>query len=122
MVHFDAYTGPTLSDGTVLIVPVCRLWMSGTSACSRLQLPLKLAWAITVLKAQGLTLDKVVLDIGTKEFCAGLTFVALSRVCNLSSLVFHPLFDFQRVASLAKIQRLIKRCLEDASLLSLSSN
>ena len=122
MVRFDAYTGPTLSDGTVPIVPVCRSCMSGSSACSRLQLPLKLAWAITIHKAQGLTLDKVVLDIGPKEFCAGLTFVALSRVRNLNSLAFHPSFDFQRVASLAKSQRLIERCSEDCRLLSLSNN
>ena len=122
MVRFDAYNGPTLSDDIVPIVPVRRSWVSGGSACSRLQPPLKLAWAIAILKAQGLTLDKVVLDIGTKEFCAGLTFVAFSCVHNLNSLVFHPLFDFQCVASLAKSQKLIQHCLEDTSLLSLSNN
>ena len=122
MVHFDAYTGPTLSDGTVPIVPLRRSWMSGSSACSRLQLPLKLAWAITIHKAQGLTLDKVVLDIGTKEFCAGLTFVALSRVRTLCSLVFDPPFDYQRVANLSKSQRFIERRTEDDRLLYLSRN
>ena len=66
--------------------------MQGGSACSRLQIPLKLAWAITIHKAQGLTLDKVVIDIGKKEFSAGLTFVACSRVCHLSgsTLPYHP--------------------------------
>ena len=119
MVKFDKYWGPTLHDGTVPIVPLRRTWIQGGSACSRLQLPLRLAWAITIHKAQGLTLDKVVIDVGKKEFSAGLTFVACSRVRRLSDLVFNPPFDYQRAASLAKSQRLIERRLEDSRLCSL---
>ena len=119
MVKFDKYWGPTLHDGTVPIVPLRRTWIQGGSACSRLQLPLRLAWAITIHKAQGLTLDKVVIDVGKKEFSAGLTFVACSRVRRLSDLVFNPTFDYQRAASLAKSQRLVERSLEDSRLCSL---
>ena len=36
--------------------------------CSRLQIPLKLAWAVTIHKSQGLTLNKVVIDVGKKRF------------------------------------------------------
>ena len=75
-VGFDSYRGPTLSDGTVTITPLRRTWSASGGSCSRLQLPLKLAWAVTIHKAQGLTLDEVVMDIGKKEFSAGLTFVA----------------------------------------------
>ena len=39
-----------------------------------------LAYAITVHKSQGLTLDKVVLDISAKDHSLGLTYVAISRV------------------------------------------
>ena len=49
--------------------------------------PVKLAWAITIHKAQGLTLDKVVIDIEKKEFSASLTFVVCSRVRHLSDNV-----------------------------------
>ncbi len=80
MVHFDTYSGPTFQDGSVPIVPLRRNWLDGCVACSRLQLPLKLAWAVTIHKAQGLTLDRAVLNIGKKDFCTGLTFVACSRI------------------------------------------
>ena len=118
-VKFDFYRGPTLSDGTVPIIPLRRTWSASGAPCSRLQLPLKLAWAVTIHKAQGLTLDKVVIDIGKKDFSAGLTFVACSRVRHLHDLLFDPPFPFQRVANLANSQRLQERIVEDARLFQL---
>ena len=53
-VLFDHYSGPTLSDGTVPITPLRRSWSLSGGSCSRLQLPLKLAWAVTIHKSQGL--------------------------------------------------------------------
>ena len=105
MVKFDKFWGPTLYDGSVPIVPQRRTWLQGGSACSWLQIPIKLAWAITIHKAQGLTLDKVVIDIG-KEFSVGLTFVACSRVCRLSDIVFNPPFAYQRVVILTESMRI----------------
>ena len=84
MLSFDSYSGPTMHGGTVPIVPIRRSWMTGGATCSRLQFPLKLTWAVTIHKAQGLTLSKAVIDVGSKEFCTGLTFVACSRVCSLT--------------------------------------
>ena len=119
MVHFDNYSGPTLHDGTVPITPLRRTWSSSRGQCSRLQLPLKLAWAVTIHKSQGLTLDKVVIDVGKREFSSGLTFVACSRVRQLKDLLFTPPFPFQRLANLANSQRLRERQEEDVRLLSL---
>ena len=121
-VRFDSYRGPTLSDGTVPITPLRRTWSASGGSCSRLQLPLKLAWAVTIHKSQGLTLDKVVVDVGKKEFSAGLTFVACSRVRRLKDLLFDPPFPFQRIANLANSQRLQERLLEDTKLLLLDGN
>lgn len=48
MVRLDHYSGPTLHDGTVPITPLPRTWSNSGVQCSSLQLPLKLAWAVTI--------------------------------------------------------------------------
>jgi hypothetical protein len=50
------------------------------------QFPLKLAWALTIHKSQGLTFNSVVIDIGRGAFAGGQTYVALSRCRTLEGI------------------------------------
>jgi ATP-dependent DNA helicase PIF1 len=102
LVCFTEYSGPDFplyGPKIIPIFPVTRQFDYKGVPCTRKQFPLRLAYAITVHKSQGLTLLRVVLNIDQKEHCLGLTYVAISRVKALNGLMFESPFDFSRFTS-----------------------
>jgi len=67
------------------------------------QVPLILAWALTIHKAQGSTLDIAEVDAGSGIFECGQTYVALSRVKSLEGLYLQS-FDAKRIRINRKVQ------------------
>ena len=102
IVEFENYRGPAFSQNKPLCVPICPLTVSSQTEVGiheRQQLPLKLAWALTIHKSQGLTLAKAWIDIGKSERTAGVSYVAISRVKTLTSCVIEPM-TYERITSL----------------------
>ncbi|KAM4067071.1 PIF1-like helicase [Hirsutella rhossiliensis] len=77
------------------ILPVRRDFLVGNETCARTQFPLIVAFAITVHKCQSLTKDKIVTDLATRDFQAGISYVAVSRVTSLQGLLLEAPFDRQ---------------------------
>ena len=68
------------------------------------QIPLILAWALTIHKSQGATLDAAEIDVGSSIFECGQTYVALSRVKSLEGLYLTS-FDAKRIRINKKVQQ-----------------
>ena len=71
---FNKHVGAPFDNQNPRLVPITPVVRG-----SRKQIPLKMAWALTIHKSQGLTLDRATVDIGSREQ-QGLTFTTILRV------------------------------------------
>ena len=91
------------------MIMTLHTWMSEkiTGLCIS-QIPLILAWALTIHKSQGSTLDAAEIDIGDNVFECGQTYVALSRVKSLDGLYLSS-FNYNKI----KINKKVKEFYEE---------
>jgi ATP-dependent DNA helicase PIF1 len=118
IVQFDDYNGPSISDTLHSCVPICPVTVSAQlseGVHERQQLPLRLAYALTIHKSQGLTLPKAWVDIGKSEKTPGISYVAISRVKTLTSCVIEPM-TFERLTSMKSSANLKYRLVEEKRL------
>ena len=119
IVAFDKYYGPSFIESIPNSVPICpvrREWYSQKKLLSRSMVPLILGYALSIHKLQGETLDKVILNIGDREFQAGLSLVGASRVRSFEGLSFSPFPNYDRFQQISKSDALIKRMEEEKRL------
>ena len=77
-----------------------RTVTSDDQVMARTQIPLVLGWAITPWKAQGMTLEKVIVKIGAKAAAPGVLFTCLSRVRHPDDLMLED--DFPSMSVIMK--------------------
>ncbi|MDD6210237.1 MAG: AAA family ATPase [Bacteroidales bacterium] len=104
-------------DNTKYVVDDVTKEITQTVIGSFSQIPLKPAWAITVHKSQGLTFDKVIIDINA-AFAHGQVYVALSRCRTLEGLVLTSPFKKAAVISDLTLQEFSQKiqCASDLEL------
>jgi ATP-dependent DNA helicase PIF1 len=76
------------------------------------QYPIKLAWAVTIHKSQGLTFDSAIIDAG-KSFVAGQVYVALSRVRTLNGLILKSKISTDSLRSNTEVINYMKPAKEE---------
>jgi len=94
--YIDNYPKVKFNNGVVQVITP-HVWSSERlPGIAIKQIPLIYAWAITIHKAQGLSLDNALIDIGNQIFECGQTYVALSRVKSLEGLYLKG-FDYNKI-------------------------
>ena len=90
-------------NGTTMAIGY-HIWQSeNVPSVAIKQIPLILAWAITIHKSQGASLEMAQIDIGNRIFECGQTYVALSRVKSLEGLYLTS-FEPKRVMVHTKVK------------------
>ena len=107
---FDSYSRIPFDDHHPQRVPIPTIDRGNTK-----QIPLRLAWALTIHKSQGLTLQRATIDIGPTER-TGLTFVAISRIKSLQGIRIIPPFTYDKYEKMKAGKQVARRKEEQSRL------
>ena len=119
LVEIDSYKGPAwdkdperIKDPArkklVPIVPIKQEVITPTAEYSRTMTPVVNGTAITIHSSQGMTLEKVVLNVGQKEWARSLFYVAISRVTDIKGVIFNDEFSTERLHPHKKIKDVLE--------------
>jgi ATP-dependent exoDNAse (exonuclease V) alpha subunit len=75
------------------------------------QIPLMLAWAVTIHKSQGKTLDKIKVDLSSGAFASGQVYVALSRCTTIEGITLERPIQPRDVSCDLEVKRFYMNCL-----------
>ena len=102
LVEFSGYTGPAYEADRPRVVPITphTQRFGDGDALTRTQIPLALAYAFTIHKAQGATFSKCSISLGSREMAPNLSYTAMSRVTTMSGFVLRGVYDEARLMKL----------------------
>ena len=103
VVGFNEYPIVKFIDGNILEMKPIDIYDNNVTGLCYKKIPLEYAWALTIHKCQGMTLDLCIMDLGKNIFEAGQMYVALSRVKSLEGLYLLD-FDFNKIKTLQKVK------------------
>jgi ATP-dependent exoDNAse (exonuclease V) alpha subunit len=78
------------------------------------QIPLMLAWGVTIHKSQGKTLEKVKVDLSSGAFASGQVYVALSRCTSIEGISLERPIEPKDVRCDPEIKRFYMNCLPNS--------
>ncbi len=79
------------------------------------QYPIRLAWAITIHKSQGLTFDKAIIDAG-HSFAPGQVYVALSRLTTIEGLILYSRIQPHCISTDSRVLEFVKNEMQEDAL------
>lgn len=104
VIGFDPYPIVQFTNCTFMMSP--HTWTSDNASVQ--QVPLMYAWALTIHKAQGATLECAEIDLGNSVFECGQIYVGLSRLTSLDGL-FLTAFNSSKIKSHPKVVEFYKK-------------
>lgn len=86
LVKFEKFRRKGFVNNCVPIFPQNAQWTKNNIKYFRRQFPLVLNYATTIHKSQDLTVDRIIINLGPKEFQCGITYVAITRARSLQHI------------------------------------